>query len=113
MTAAGDLREEISLQKSEQVTDPYGNPIGSDWVDQFTAPARIRYLKGGETVIASRLQGTQTLVITLRWQPAVADITTAWRAVNGRDGTIYNIRAVTPDERRAWIDILAESGVAT
>jgi hypothetical protein len=37
---------------------------------------------------------------------------TSWRAVNGRDGTGYNIRAITVDERKAWVDILMESGVA-
>lgn len=116
MTQPGELREVIRLQKKGDIVDPFDPDFviigGGDWEDQFTCPARIRTLKAGETVIASRLAGTATLVATIRWQPAIADVKTDWRAINGRDGTTYNIRAITVDERKAWVDILMESGVA-
>lgn len=110
MTQAGDLRELVELQDYVEVDDGYGG-VTQEWQTAFTEPARIRTLKGGETVIAGRLAGTQTLVITVRYQPDVEDVTPAWRARNARSGTIYNIRSVTVDERKAFVDLLCESGV--
>lgn len=110
MTTTGDLREVIELQNFVAVDDGYGGQI-QEWQTAFTAPARIQILRGTETVIASRLAGTQVLAITMRWQPAMADVTPAWRARNARSGTMYNIRSVEPDERRQWVNLLCESGV--
>lgn len=111
MSTAGDLRSSVHLQVQTEVTDEYGNVTGNDWVTQLTAPARIRILRGSETVMAGRLQGTQTAVITLRNQPSLASATNAWRAVNARTGQTYNIRSVTPDERGAFVDLLCQSGI--
>jgi head-tail adaptor len=114
MTNPGDLREVIELQKRGDLTDEYGNvtPGAGPYETQFSCPARIQILRGTETVIASRLAGTQVVAITVRWQPAWEDVTADWRALNGRTGVGYNLRSVEPDERKAWINILAESGVA-
>ncbi|MDX3806306.1 phage head closure protein [Bosea thiooxidans] len=111
MSTAGDLRSSVHLQVQTEVTDEYGNVTGNDWVTQLTTPARIRILKGSETVMAGRLQGTQTAVITVRHQPLMDTVTNAWRAVDARRGTTFNIRSVTPDERGAFVDILAQSGI--
>jgi len=114
MTTAGDLRESIRLE--EQVPggdDGYGNTLPDTWTARSTFPARIRVLKGSETVIAGRLAGTQTVVLTGRYHDAMTPITTAWRAVDTRRGTIFNIRSITPDERGDYFDILCQSGVAT
>lgn len=110
LTTGGDLREVIELQDFVAIDDGYGGQTQT-WETVMTAPARIRTLTGGETVIAARLQGTQTLVATVRHQPAMNDVTSAWRAKNGRTGIMYNIRSVTVDERKAFVDILMESGV--
>lgn len=111
---AGDLREVVELQVLVPgEADEYGNVLPDTWTTMVTTPARIRILKGGETVIAGRLAGTQTAVITVRHQPAMAAVTAAYRARNARSGAIYNIRSVTPDERGTFVDLLGESGVAT
>lgn len=114
MTTAGDLRESIRLE--EQVPggdDGYGNTLPDTWTARSNFPARIRVLKGNETVFAARLTGTQTVVITGRWHDDMSAATTAWRAVDARRGTIFNIRSITPSERGDYFDILAQSGVAT
>lgn len=112
MTQPGDLREVIDLQKREIIEDEFGNIIEGDYETQWSCAARIQILRGSETVIASRLAGTQVVAFTVRWQPAWDDVTADWRIVNQRSGVGYNIRSVEPDERKAWINILAESGVA-
>lgn len=107
---AGELREVVDLENFVSVEDPYGGQTQT-WETVMTTAARIRTLKGGETVIAGRLAGTQTLVITVRYQPDMEDVTPAWRARNARSGAMYNIRSVTVDERKAFVDLLVEAGV--
>lgn len=112
LTTGGDLREVIEIQDFVEVDDGYGG-VTQEWQTAITTPARLRTLKAGETVMAGRLAGTATLVATLRYQPELDDVTPAQRAKNGRSGVMYNIRAVTIDERRAFVDLLLESGVPT
>lgn len=83
------------------------------WKEQFQSRAHIRFLRGGETVIAARLSGTQPVVVTIPNHEAARAVTTEWRIRDARTGTIYNIRTnpVQSDDRR-WLEITAESGVA-
>lgn len=108
MTTAGDLREKIELLKQVSVSDGAGGST-IEWVAQFQARAAIKVLKAGETVLAGRLQGTQTVVVTIRWQAAAAEIEGTWRLRNVRTDSEYNIRAVTPDTHKAFADILCET----
>jgi hypothetical protein len=74
--------------------------------------ARRQFVRGGEDVMAARLEGRQPVVLTVRKSTDTDDITTDWRATDARTGAVYNIRTVQPSEDRAWIDLLCESGVA-
>lgn len=94
-----------------------GTPDGSGgtattWEVQFTARAQFRYLRGGESIIAARLSGTQPVVVKIRSQSAARQITPEWRMRDVRRGTVYNIRTVIPSDDRQWIEITAESGVS-
>lgn len=108
MPAAGLLRERVAFEQIAQSDSSYGT-IAGDWTERFQARARIRPLLGSEPVLAQRLQGIQPFVITVRSSSDTRDITNTWRARNARTGMIYSIRAVTPDEHRKYIDILAEN----
>lgn len=105
---AGELREKIQLLKRVSVSDGAGGST-IDWEVQVTARAAIKVLKAGENVIAGRLQGTQTLVCTLRHQEALDEVDGTWRLRNARTGSDCNIRAVTPDVRKMWVDVLCEA----
>jgi SPP1 family predicted phage head-tail adaptor len=96
----------------QQAEDAEGGETVGDWTEQFTCAARIRPLVGSEPVIAQRLTGVQPAVITVRSSSLTRTVDSSWRIRNARTGTQYNIRAVTPDERRAYIDFLCEAGVA-
>lgn len=113
MTGAGNLREVIEMQFRTLVDDGFGNEQAGPWETVWSAPARIQILRGTETVMAGRLGGTQTVAINMRWQPDFATVSSAWRAKNGRTGEIYNIRSIEPDERKAFVNMLTETGVAT
>lgn len=109
---AGQLRSRIDLQLRILVDDGYGNET-SDFVTQATVWAKFYFLRGGEEVMAGRLSGKQPAIITVRQNAATRALTPDWRIVT-KDGQAWNIRAITdPDSKRAWLEILAESGVAT
>lgn len=107
---AGSLSERVHLQSVVESSDGYGGVI-SGWATQFTEPARLMPLRGGEGVMAGRLQGTQPYVCTVRSSARMRNVTTAWQVVNARTGATYNITAVTnPDERNQYVDLLIVQG---
>ena len=128
MSGAGQLRESVSYAERRPGNDGLpGSPdipgIGPH-VTLWTAPARIKTLVGGsEAVVAGRLVGKQTHVITIRYNPEAATMTSGGRLCDERAGYTpdgsptgapnrsFNIRAVTIDERKAFIDVLVETGV--
>lgn len=111
---AGGLNERFTFQKRAGTAgDGYGN-FQERWESQFTVWTKRLFLRGGETVVAERLQGRQPAVLTIRASSQTAQITTDWRAVNARDATeVYNIRSISFSEDRSFYDILCERGVAS
>lgn len=109
--SAGELRERVKFASQIEESSDYGT-VASEWMDEFTEPARIQPLRGTEPVIAQRLTGVQPVVIRVRSSARTREITTAWRITNARTDAVYNIRAVTPDEKKSYIDLLCEQGVS-
>ncbi|RWX28954.1 head-tail adaptor protein [Rhizobium leguminosarum] len=112
---AGKLREKLLFQRRAIVDDGFGNEQAGDWETKFTAAANLIPLKGGEPVIASRLTGVQPFIIQIRACNDARAVNTAWRAIDARNpARAFNITAdVDPDNKNAWIDIMATQGVAT
>lgn len=109
--SSGELRERIAFHEISEADSSYGISAG-EYAEQFRRAARIRPLVGGEPVIAERLQGVQPVVIKVRSDSETRDVTTAWKIIDVRSLASYNIRAVTPDEKRRYIEFLCEKGVA-
>lgn len=114
--SAPDLRARVTFAKRVDQIDAYGVTTGA-WQNQFTVRARIWPRLGGETVIASRLQGTQPVTITVRQSSQTSLVGTDWKAINERTGVQYAVRSIVdPDERNAdhdrYLDLLCETGVA-
>lgn len=112
---AGKLREKLLFQRRATVDDGFGNEQSGDFVTVFTAAAELIPLKGGEPVLAARLSGVQPYIIRIRSCTAARQVTTAWRVIDARQQSrAFNITAaVDPDNKNAWIDIMATQGVAT
>lgn len=86
---------------------------GPDWREEFERAAQVKPLVGSETVIAERLQGVQPAVLIVRYDARTVRVTPDWRAVDCRTGTIYQIKSVADqDRRRAWLTMMAQTGVA-
>lgn len=111
---AGKLRHRLRFEaRGGQDPDEHGI-AESDWAEQFTVAAAVQPTFGGEAVTAARLEGRQPMIITVRASPDTRQITTDWRATDIHSGDVLNIRSVAdPDDRRQWIEMLAEKGVAT
>lgn len=108
---AGDLYYRVAFDRRQDVEDGYGNTVAG-WAEQFQCRAAYRHLRGGEGVMAGRLQGHHLQVITVRASSETKQVTTEWRVRDARDGTVFNIRDVTVETDRAWISLLVEKGVA-
>ncbi|KSV72896.1 phage head-tail adapter protein [Sinorhizobium sp. GL2] len=117
---AGNLFHRYAFDRREQTDDGAGNTIGN-WVEQFSAHAGVINLRGGEAVMAGRLEGKHTQVVFVRASSKTRSVSTDWRLrdvrtgafVNGKwTGISYNIREITRSDDRRWIEVLCESGVA-
>lgn len=109
MMGAGKLRERVTFEAPVEMRDGRGGTY-QGWEPQLTVWAAYKRLRGGETVQASRLQGRQPTVITVRASKDSRRIATDWRAVDSRTGEVFAVRTVTPTDDRAWVEILTESG---
>ncbi|MBL4767653.1 MAG: head-tail adaptor protein [Rhodobacteraceae bacterium] len=118
----GHLKYRLAFDAPNSVPDGHG---GTDvgWLLMFVRHAGILFLRGGETVQASRLQGRQPAVITIRNSVITRKATAEWRIRDLRRGQFddhkcwqgveYNVRAIVPSDDDIWLEITAESGVAT
>lgn len=113
MPGAGELRERLRFESPTSAADDYGNTT-EGWTSELVVSASIQPIKGGESVMAARLSGTQPVVIRVRRSSDTLEIGTDWRAVDTRSGAVYAIKSppADMDRRRQYLDILAESGVA-
>lgn len=99
--------------RAEPSNDGYGNTIAGAWTMQFEAHCGLTFLKGSESVIASRLEARSPVVIAIRNSANARAITHEWRAVDVRTGAIYQIKErPRPTEDRSQMEMLAEAGVA-
>ena len=128
--SAGDLFHRYAFDKRVEVDRGDGVTVGK-WQEQFECRAGVVNLRGGEAVMAGRLQGQHSQIVFIRSSAAARLATTEWRARDARTGDIvinasgdmvdgkgwtgvsYNVREVTMSADRMWLDFLCQSGVAT
>jgi len=109
---SGQLHYQVALLKREDVDDGMGNTV-SDFVEQFQTRAEFIHLRGGESVLAGRLQGKHTQVIRVRNSSNTRMISTDWMLRDVRTGKSFNIRDIEHEVNRQFIALTCESGVAT
>lgn len=108
---AGELHNRFAFDARVEQQDGRGNTVAS-WLERFQCRAGVLNMRGGETVMAARLEGRRPVVVTVRNFPATRQVTTDWRCRDVRTGEAFNVRAVQPSQDRAYIEFLCESGVA-
>lgn len=107
---AGDLRELLRFERRTIAGDDgYGNTIYA-WSKLFEAPARVRPLREDERIAQQRVEGVINYEITIRCQEAASDLVAADRAVDVRDGRVFNLtQAINADEHRRYLSIVANN----
>lgn len=95
-TVSGALRSYIHLQNRGTVDDGFGNMVpGGRFTTQFSVYANFRPLLRGsatgvEDVFASRIEGNQPFIVTVRKSSQFDNVTTAWRMVDARSSKYSN-----------------------
>lgn len=107
MTAAGQLRERVIIERPVRTADGAG---GADvtWEALASVWAEVVTLAGAETVVGERHEARQAHRITIRFRDDVtAEMRLSWC------GAVLNIRGIRdPDGKRRWLAINAEGGAA-
>lgn len=76
--------------------------------EQFTVWCGVRWLRGGEAVMQSRMQSRSPAILTVRKTPDTDRITSEWRVlVDGRDFDIQEDPRASDD--RGFLEMLAEA----
>ena len=101
---AGDLNRRITIQRKGAGTDDWGTPLPDAWDDVTKAWANIRNLSGLGAIKADAEAAVVKTSIRIRYR---ADISPGMRVLHGT--TVYDIKAVLPDEaRREYVDLVCE-----
>lgn len=110
--AAGRLDQRFQFSVRVEQEDGAGNFEGV-FVPQFEMAANRHFLRGGETVMAGRLQNVQKVIMTVRNCANTRRITAGWKATDVRSGVEYAIHEDPQlSDDRLWLEMLCESGVA-
>jgi head-tail adaptor len=107
---SGNLYDLVAFDAPTVAPDGYGGTVFG-WTEQFVTQANIRFLRGGETVQAARLQGRQPVVVTIRNSTEARNVLPSWRMRDARAGTVYNVRSIVETDNRQFLELTAESGV--
>lgn len=121
VNSACELRSKVIFQRQKEIvtdtqkSDRFGNALG-EWETVFECRARLQPRLGSEEVVASRLQGKQPYILTVRSSQLARDVTPAWRVYDARAGMrpdgitpkrLFDIKSVSNvDEQDHFLDFL-------
>lgn len=114
-TGAGSMREKLHFQRRGVLDDGYGNETAGPFETVFTDAAEVIPLKGGDNVQGARLTGVQPFIVRVHGSARTRAVGAEWQIVDARSGAVYAITAppINPDQKNAYIDIMATMGVAS
>lgn len=112
--AAGRLNRKISFQVKEKVRDEDTGGLVYTWVPVTglqNIPAERNPLSINAFIQAAAMQSKVNTRFRIR---KISGINATMRIIDDRDGTVYSIEGMMPDQRTGneWITILANSGVS-
>ncbi|MDH3232201.1 MAG: head-tail adaptor protein [Alphaproteobacteria bacterium] len=109
---AGALRETVAFEVRVAADDGRGNRVGA-FTEQFRCAAGFNWLRGGEAVMASRLQGVQPMIARVWATPDTRKIGGDWQMRDIGTGQVYAVQSAVQHTNRQWIDVMVKSGIAS
>ncbi len=107
------LIQSVAFEKRVETGGDGAGNFKSDFVEQFRCRAEFIHLRGGESVMASRLQGKHTQVVRVRSSGLTCQVATDWRIRDLRRNIVFNIRDAEWEVNRRFIAFTCESGVVS
>lgn len=107
MFPVGSMRERVTFQREVRTEDGAGGSA-STWSDIATVFASVDAASGQEGLASQQLQASVTYRLRARYR---ADITAAERI--DWQGKRLNIRSITQDNRKEFMQIIADEGEGT
>lgn len=108
MIGVADLTKRATFQRPIEARDEDGNPIQA-YPDAFKAWVNLKPLRGGESVMASRMDARAPAIVTFRTSTQAREVTSEWRVVI--DGRIYDAKEDPRETQdRAFLEMLIEGG---
>jgi len=109
-----ELTERVRFDRRTDADDGYGNTKGAWATFIESRRAKLHPTRGGEQVIAARLQGVSAWDCWVRFDPQTRRLTTDDRVVDARDETkTFAIRFVGDlAGDKTWLFLQLEAGVA-
>lgn len=104
----GRLRDRITLQNYITTQDEVGQ-VHKTWEDVATVWAEVKAITGKELMLAQKEMSSTTIRIFIRYRK---DVNTTYRIKFPFLGSDYlNIKAVLPDAKRTYLELLCEAGI--
>lgn len=109
MLGAGQFRKRVYFSQAKRAADGGGGATLT-WVPALTVWGALRPERGREALAAGRLESASMAVLTIRSGTEARAIEPSWRATI--DGIDYQLRSITEDPKRRFIEMVVEKGVA-
>lgn len=103
MFGAGNLNRRVTIQSRQAGQDAIGQPL-TTWQTAATVWASIRHTSGMEAIKSGADVSVVKASIRIRYRTG---IDAGMRVTHGT--TVYDIKAVLPDGRREFLDLVCES----
>src|SRR5258708_3008741 len=111
------MRHRIAFDERQTVNPDSPADLGSTqsiFVEQFVVWASVQAKFGGEAVLAARLAGQTTAILTVRLSSDTELIKPDWRARDVNEDVEYNIRSIVdPTDSGEFLEMLCQTGVAS
>jgi len=103
--------ERVAFDQPVEAADGYGG-VTITWQEVASdVPADYLRLRNGEAVMAGRLAGRETIVVTVRSNETTRLIDGTYRMRDNKSGRTYNVKAATRDAKdRRYVEVLVEGG---
>ncbi|MBZ9888123.1 head-tail adaptor protein [Mesorhizobium sp. BR1-1-3] len=112
MEGAGKLDRRYRFFRRVEQDDGHGNTV-AEFVFQFEMAGNRKYLRGGESVMASRLTAKTPAILTIRNCINARLVQPEWQVEDARTGETFQVKE-SPQESdsRGYVEMLVMSGVA-